>query len=53
MTTAGTRKTDEPREQYDLSGAVRRKPYPAYGAGTSVVVLKPDVAERFPRSIGR
>ncbi len=41
---------DEMLPEYDFSGAVRGKYADAYAEGTNVVLLDPDVAERFPDS---
>ncbi len=41
---------DEMREEYDFSTAERGKYAKAYHQGSNVVVLAPDVAERFPNS---
>ena len=41
---------DDMLPEYDFSGAVRGKYAAAYAAGTNVVLLDPDVAERFPDS---
>jgi len=41
---------DEMRPEYDFSHGVRGKHYEAYGAGTNVVFLDPDVAKIFPDS---
>ena len=38
------------REEYDLSQGVRGKYAKAYHQGSNVVVLDPDVAERFPNA---
>ncbi len=40
----------ELRGEYDFSRAVRGKHYERYAAATNIVVLDPDVAERFPTS---
>jgi hypothetical protein len=40
----------EMREEYDFSKGVRGKYAKAYHQGSNVVVLDPDVAERFPNS---
>lgn len=50
MSQAKARKTDELRDEYDFSGAVRGKHHAAYKAGTNVVVLDADVAQAFPDS---
>jgi hypothetical protein len=41
---------DEMRKEYDFSLGVRGKYSKAYHQGSNVVVLAPDVAERFPNS---
>ncbi len=41
---------DKMREEYDFSLGVRGKYAKAYHQGSNVVVLAPDVAERFPNS---
>ncbi|MEO7860199.1 MAG: hypothetical protein ABIU05_07095 [Nitrospirales bacterium] len=41
---------DEMRKEYDFSLGVRGKYAKAYHQGSNVVVLAPDVAERFPNS---
>jgi hypothetical protein len=41
---------DEMREEYDFSGGVRGKYAKRYAEGSNVVVLEPDVAERFKTS---
>ena len=38
------------REEYDFSKGVRGKYAKTYHQGSNVVVLDPDVAERFPNS---
>jgi hypothetical protein len=43
------RKADEMREEYDLSGGIRGK-YIARLNGKRVILLEPDVAERFSNS---
>ena len=45
-------KRQEPdlRDEYDFSQAVRGKHYRRYAASTNIVVLDPDVAERYPTS---
>lgn len=40
----------EMKEEYDFSKGVRGKYAKAYHQGSNVVVLDPDVAERFPNS---
>ena len=50
MSQARNRKIDELRPEYDFSGGVRGKHHAAYKAGTSVVLLDPDVARAFPDS---
>ena len=40
----------EIRPEYDFSGGVRGKYSARYAAGSNVVVLDPDVAEKFPTS---
>ena len=40
----------EMRKEYDFSKGVRGKYAKAYHQGSNVVVLDPDVAERFPRA---
>ena len=40
----------EMREEYDFSQGVRGKYAKAYHQGSNVVVLDPDVAERFPNA---
>jgi hypothetical protein len=42
------RDTDDIQPHYDFRGAVRGKYAARYREGTNVVVLEPDVAERFP-----
>lgn len=42
--------SDEMRPEYDFSGGVRGKHYEAYGAGTNVVFLDPDIAQVFTNS---
>jgi hypothetical protein len=44
------RPTDEPREEYDFTGAVRAKYAARFREGTNVVLLDPDVAEAFRNS---
>ena len=41
---------DEMRKEYDFSRGVRGKYAKAYHQGSNVVVLAPDVAERFPNA---
>ncbi len=41
---------EEMREEYEFSGGVRGKYIKAYHQGSNVVVLDPDVAERFPNA---
>jgi hypothetical protein len=41
---------DEPLPEYDFSRGVRNKYAERYRAGTNLVLLEPDVAERFPDS---
>jgi len=41
---------DEMRDEYDFSQGVRGKYAKAYHQGPNVVVLDPDVAERFPNA---
>jgi hypothetical protein len=36
--------------EYDLSGGVRGKYAERYAKGTNVILLDPDVAEKFPTS---
>lgn len=38
------------REEYDFSQGVRGKYAKAYHQGSNVIVLDPDVAERFPNA---
>ena len=38
---------DTMREAYDFSGGIRGKHYQAYGQGTNLVLLEPDVAAIF------
>jgi hypothetical protein len=45
-----TDEQDEMRPEYDFSGGVRGKHHLAYGAGTNVVFLEPDVARVFTDS---
>ena len=40
----------EMRPEYDFTGAVRGKYAKRFAAGSNVVVLEPDVAEKFPNS---
>ena len=41
---------DDTRSEYDFRGGVRGKYAERYAAGSNVVVLDPDVAERFKTS---
>ena len=41
---------DEMRDEYDFSDAVRGKYAKRYHQGSNIVVLDPDVAQRFPNS---
>ena len=41
---------DTMREEYDFSGGVRGKHFQAYGQGTNLVILEPDMAEIFKDS---
>jgi len=41
---------DEMREEYDFSQEGRGKYAKAYHQGSNVIVLAPDVAERFPNA---
>jgi hypothetical protein len=41
---------EEMREEYDFSQGVRGKCAKRYHLGSNVVILEPDVAERFPNS---
>jgi len=41
---------DEMLPEYDLTGGVRGKYVERYRQGTNVVLLDPDVAEKFPTS---
>ena len=41
---------DEMRPEYDFSGGIRGKYADRHAEGTNVVVLDPDVAERFKTS---
>ena len=43
-------KTPEMRPEYDFSAGVRGKYAARYAAGSNVVVLDPDVAQKFPTS---
>ena len=43
-------RVDEMRAEYDFRGGVRGKYAQAYAEGSNVVVLDPDVAERFKTS---
>jgi hypothetical protein len=45
-----TPERDELRSEYDFSGGVRNKYAERYRAGTNLVLLEPDVAEKFPDS---
>lgn len=49
-----SRKPEEPvddmRAEYDFSGGVRGKYAKRYAEGSNVVILEPDVAEKFPNS---
>jgi hypothetical protein len=38
------------RPEYDFSGGVRGKYAKRYAEGSNVVILEPDVAEKFPTS---
>jgi hypothetical protein len=38
------------RAEYDFSGGVRGKYAARFARGTNIVILEPDVAERFPDS---
>ena len=42
--------SDDMRPDYDFSAGVRGKHHVAYGAGTNVVLLEPDLVEAFPDS---
>jgi len=42
-----TKDSDEMREEYDFSGAVRGKYAERFAKGSNVVILAPDVAEVF------
>lgn len=42
--------TDEPRPEYDFSDGVRGKYADQFAEGSNVVVLDPDVAEKFKDS---
>ena len=42
--------SDEMRKEYDFPQGVRGKYAKAYHQGSNVVVLAPDVAERFPNA---
>ena len=48
-TSSSTNK--EMRAEYDFSGAIRGKYYRRYTASTNVVVIDPDVHERFKNSV--
>ena len=50
MKMAEQNSEDTMRPEYDFTGAVRGKYAKRYEEGTNVVVLDPDVAERFPDS---
>jgi hypothetical protein len=39
--------TDTMRAEYDFSGGIRGKHHEAYLEGTNVILLEPDLAERF------
>jgi len=41
---------DEMRDEYDFSDGVRGKYAKRYHQGSNIVVLDPDVAQRFPNS---
>ncbi len=41
---------DELREEYDFSGGVRGKYAARYAEGTNLVLVDPDLAQRFPDS---
>lgn len=41
---------DDMLAEYDLSGGVRGKYVERYRQGTNVVLLDPDIAEKFPTS---
>ena len=41
---------DDMRPEYDFSGGIRGKYAKRFAQGSTVVVLEPDVAERFPNS---
>lgn len=43
-------KSDDMREEYDFSGAVKGKHHQAYQDGSNVILLEPDVAEKFKDS---
>jgi hypothetical protein len=43
--------SDELRQEYDFSGGVRGKYARRFREGTNLILLEPDVAERFPDSI--
>jgi len=42
--------TDDMLAEYDFSGGVRGKYAKRYHQGSNIIVLEPDVAERFPNS---
>jgi hypothetical protein len=44
------KQSDEVREEYDFTGAVRGKYASRYREGTNIVVLDPDVAKQFKSS---
>jgi hypothetical protein len=44
------KQSSEVREEYDFTGAVRRKYASRYREGTNIVVLDPDVAKQFKSS---
>ena len=48
--SAPTTARDEILPEYDFSQGVRNKYAERYRAGTNLVLLEPDVAERFPNS---
>jgi hypothetical protein len=51
MSKADAKKAvDKMRAEYDFHGGVRGKYAPRYAEGSNVVVLDPDVAERFRTS---
>ena len=41
---------DDMRAEYDFSGGARGKYAKEYHQGSNIIVLDPDVAERFPNS---